>query len=519
MKSSGNYALRNYKYKENFWTGLQLAAALFALTAIALYRLPAGLWLDETLTAWVIREDIFTTFSRALHFQGQSPFYYLLIHGWTLIFGTSELAFRTFSLGAFISGCVFLYLIHRQSFSPELAICGTILSGTLLIMYVHALDARPYGLVIALSMGSHYFFLDWLDTTSRQSRLFHVLCSVAAIYTHWLYGTILIVQTFLILCAGGLDKKPYIRQWIINLLAIGILCSPNAYQLGLIFQKRFTYNYLLSPNLSILAKTIFPIQTVSLCAMPILLFIYRYKNISFKGLLKPISIGASWILIPPLVLFFISLLFNASVLSPRYAGASYAGFGLITASLFSCLPVSTFRRFAMLIISVSGIILTFTAPHSASWREPAAFLGGLKQNNDKPVLLSSGLVESISKEWIQDSSKLGYFSAPIQYYLPDENPSPLPSPVDLTLLDDVLAESCNMNTLHKNGFFLIVREKKILNSGNVKLASEIFKRYFSDIGFSVRIAKAFPGIHVFEFETDTLASEGQVVFRQHDPHS
>jgi hypothetical protein len=501
MKLLGTYAVLKYRIGHDFWFRIQLAVGVLGLIIFAACRLPSGLWLDETLTAWIIREDFLTTFSRALNFQAQSPFYYLLIHGWTRIFGTTEVALRIFSICCFVLGCAFLYLIHRRRFSRELSMFGTILGGAFLLMHVSVLEARPYGLVTAFLVSSYYFFFVWLATGHRGAQALHIVCTVATIYTHWLFGTLLVVQTLLVLGAKVSQKKHYIRKWIYNLFIIGVLSSPNAYQLALIFQKRFTYNYLSSPSVLNWAIITFPVEAILLSLLPALLIVYRRSRLyRVRRFFSTISMGASWIIIPPAILFLLSHFFGVSVLSSRYAGASYAGFGLIIVSLFSCLSKSSSRSFTMLFTSISGILILFALPHnSESWREPTAFLLKLQNKNHRPVLLSSGLIESNSREWILDSTKRPYFSSPIQYYLPNENPVPLPIPGDLRLLENVLEKSNTMNMLHKEGFFLVVREIKILDGKDVKIPSEIFKRYFLDNGFLVSIEKAFPKIRVLEF--------------------
>lgn len=509
MIISANYAGPNYRNGFNFWPGLQLSVGLLGLIVHALHRLPAGLWLDEALTAWVIRGDVFTTFSRSLYFQGQSPFYYLLVYAWTRFFGMSELGLRSFSLCSFVTGCVFLYLIHRRKFSSELAICGTIVGGTILLQHVPILDARPYGLAAAFSIASYFFFLVWLDTRAWQARALNVVCVVATIYAHWIYGTLVLVQTLLTLCIKIPSRKLYIRQWIINLIIIGVLCFPNVYQLALIFQKRFTYNYLSSPNFITWVKVTFPIQAIASCVLPILFLLFlgtRRKLTCGKHFFSSVSIGSLWVVIPTIFLFSSSLLFDISVLSPRYSGASYAGFGLIIVAFFSLLPRLIVRSVAMLITSIFIVFtlhatLIRTTPYFlVSWREPTAFIEKLQQNNDRPILLSSGLIETISREWITNSSKREYLSAPIKYYLPDLNPLPLPFPIDLSLLEDVLVKSDEIKKFHKKGFYLIERELTIFDASGAKLSGEIFKRYFIDKGFLVSIEKKFTGINVYEFE-------------------
>ena len=499
MKLSGIYELTKFRTK-NFWFGIHLTVGFLCLIVFILYKLPAGFWLDETLTAWIICEDFQTAFNRALHFQAWSPLYYLLIHGWARIFGMTEIALRLFSICAFVFGCLFLYKTYRRYFCRELSIFGTILSGVFLLLYVPVLYARPYGLIALFLISSFYFFVIWLDTGQRGAQILHIICSVCTIYTHWLFGTILIVQTLLVFCIKISPQMHYRRKWIYNLFIIGILTSPNAYRLALIFPKRFTYSYLTSPSIFNWAIITFPPGAI-LLSLWALWIVYRRKRLNHIGrFFSSISIGAVWIIVPPTILFLFSLFSGVSVLSPRYAGASYTGFGLIIISLFACLGKSFHRSFTMLYTSFLAIFMLLALPNiSESWREPTAFLLKQQIKNHRPILLATGLIEATSREWILDSSKRDYLCAPIQYYLPTENPVPLPWANDLCLLKEVLDKSNMMNTLRLRGFFFVNRDIKIIDGDVLILSREVYKRYFLDHGFSVTVEKIFPSISVLEF--------------------
>jgi uncharacterized membrane protein len=503
MKPFNISTISKIKQSFNFWSGIQISLGLFGLLVFALRKLTAGLLLDETITAWVIRDGILSTFSRSLHYQGQSPLYFFMIGWWTNIFGTSELAFRTFSFTAFLFGIVFIYFIQRRRFSPELSICGSIISGVLLLLYSPVLDARPYGFATAFLIASYYYFLVWLDTRSANARILNLICVILTIYFHWLYGTVLIVQTLLIFNVDVPNKRRFIRQWIINIIIVSILCSPNIYQIFLVFIKRFVYNWLTEPDAIKWALITFPIHAIILSILPFSILVYSKKIVCVTRPDNLFYFGLSWMIIPPSILFLISS-FGVSILSPKYSGHSCA-IGLVIISLLSCISVSFTRRITSLFTTIIAVLMLLAVQDQGhqSWREPISILKNIEQNDTRPILLSTGLIELNSKEWIKDFTKKEYLSAPIQYYLPSLNYVLVPMPIDLDLIEDTLVDI--ISELQRKGFYLLYQETTIrLKNDTLTNSTEAFKSFFLSKGFLVDFKLDISGINIIKFYPNEL---------------
>lgn len=68
-----------------------------------------SLWLDESTTALVARMPIYDFFTKFMSADFHPPLYYLVIHYWSLIFGTSEIALRVPSI---IFGLLTIYTVY-----------------------------------------------------------------------------------------------------------------------------------------------------------------------------------------------------------------------------------------------------------------------------------------------------------------------------------------------------------------------------------------------------------------------
>ena len=62
---------------------------LFFSLLLRLISLNQSLWLDEATTALVSQLPVYDFFSKFMPADFHPPLYYLVIHYWTLLFGTS----------------------------------------------------------------------------------------------------------------------------------------------------------------------------------------------------------------------------------------------------------------------------------------------------------------------------------------------------------------------------------------------------------------------------------------------
>src|SRR5579863_85638 len=90
----------------------KLLVLLTIFATIPLWLLPArsSLWLDETMTYWVVSKDLGEAVSRALFWSGESPFYYLIAWAAKTIGHSSSFVLRMPSMAAM--GCA-VYLVYR----------------------------------------------------------------------------------------------------------------------------------------------------------------------------------------------------------------------------------------------------------------------------------------------------------------------------------------------------------------------------------------------------------------------
>jgi hypothetical protein len=156
-----------------------MAASLFLRTG----AIDSGYWIDEGISVGIASHDL-ADIPRVLGQDGNPPLYYLLLHGWMQVVGTSEAATRALSL-------IFALLAIPASFwagarmfdrrAGALAAAGA--AGSPFLTY-YAQETRMYSLVVLLSiLASASFVLAFVRGERRHVVLLGVWMTLL-LYTH-----------------------------------------------------------------------------------------------------------------------------------------------------------------------------------------------------------------------------------------------------------------------------------------------------------------------------------------------
>ncbi len=98
-------------------------------------HLAHSLWLDETLTYWVVKDGLWNAVTRGVQFQSQ-PAYYIVIWLCTRIRGASEIALRLPSLVSVLAACAaFARLGTRLTGDREFGLLGGFVFATTAVVF------------------------------------------------------------------------------------------------------------------------------------------------------------------------------------------------------------------------------------------------------------------------------------------------------------------------------------------------------------------------------------------------
>lgn len=132
---------------------------LIASLLLRLVSLNQSLWLDEATTALVSKMTLADIFTKFLPGDFHPPLYYLVLKGWTTIFGYSEISLRIPSIIFGIGTIYLIYLIGKKLFDKKTGlIAGALLATSGLSIY-YSQEARMYAMTAFLVALAFYLFL------------------------------------------------------------------------------------------------------------------------------------------------------------------------------------------------------------------------------------------------------------------------------------------------------------------------------------------------------------------------
>lgn len=146
-----------------------------------------SLWRDEAFSILAASPPIHT-FIGKLTFE--TPLYYILLHYWMKLFGTTELAVRSLSLVAFaLATVVMIYWAESQFKKHWLSWYVPVLFFINPMLLYYAFEVRFYGWVIFFSTLSLYAF-------SEQKWRLWIVATILGFYTHTYFLFIPLIQAF-----------------------------------------------------------------------------------------------------------------------------------------------------------------------------------------------------------------------------------------------------------------------------------------------------------------------------------
>jgi hypothetical protein len=228
--------------------GLLLGAAV-ALGVAARLHSPSALWLDEALSVGIARRPV-PDLLEALRRDGSPPVYYLLLHAWTSLLGTSDVALRALSTLFSLATLPLVWLAGRRLGGPATARAALLLVAVSPFAVRYATETRMYALVQLLSAAGLLAVLRALERPSAARLLpVAVLSGLLALTHYWALfllaatGALLLVlrrrgspaagRTLLALLAGGVLFVPWLPTFLFQVRRTGTPWAPTPHVVDL----------------------------------------------------------------------------------------------------------------------------------------------------------------------------------------------------------------------------------------------------------------------------------------------
>lgn len=156
-------------------------------------------WLDEATTV----HDISFSLGGLLHQvhvnETTPPLYFIVVWLWAKVFGTGEVALRSFSALCGIGLIPVAYLCGRELVSRAAGLVAALLVALSPFMIWYSQEARAYALFALLSGLSFLFFAKAWRRTTRANLIWWSVFSALAILTHFFAGFLVAAEAILLL--------------------------------------------------------------------------------------------------------------------------------------------------------------------------------------------------------------------------------------------------------------------------------------------------------------------------------
>ncbi|MDH5677983.1 MAG: glycosyltransferase family 39 protein [Nitrospinota bacterium] len=211
-----------------------------------------SLWFDEGLSVWFSQRPLPELWGQVPAYETHPPFYYTLLKGWTILFGTSEASLRSLSAVAGACAIPLVYLLGKIVAGGERAGTAGVVAAMVYafapVQILYAQEARPYAVLTmtaALAMGGGMWLLvnpgraarPWFGfggggPADRSAALAWLALVVGTAASMWLHNmATLLAGSLLVMVAPVLAIRARFSRWLLLNAAlagaaIGLIWAP-----------------------------------------------------------------------------------------------------------------------------------------------------------------------------------------------------------------------------------------------------------------------------------------------------
>ena len=192
---------------------ISLALIIIAGAFLQMYHIDKeSLWTDEMFSLSHARQvDIPALLAAVEEREAAPPLYYIVLHYWIKIFGTSEMAVRALSAAFGVLSIIALFFVVSQIYSRKTALLASALMATSMLHVLYAQEARLYMMFTFVTLLSTYFFVRWLQKPDKRYAVLYGVSMVIAAYTNYMAVVVIALLTFALLWN---ERYELLKKWL-----------------------------------------------------------------------------------------------------------------------------------------------------------------------------------------------------------------------------------------------------------------------------------------------------------------
>lgn len=188
-----------------------------------------SIWLDEAFSIdFSAYYSVGSIIEESASTQTHPPLYFILLHFWINLFGTSEVATRSLSAIFGIISILLIYQVGSTLFNRKVGLISGFLSAISSYHIYYSQEARSYTFLLLLSLLSYFLFIKILRGDRRWYYPCYFLTNLLLGYTHF-YGLFIIASQALFFFLFWNKYKPqrvrFLGTLVISIIALLPLVS------------------------------------------------------------------------------------------------------------------------------------------------------------------------------------------------------------------------------------------------------------------------------------------------------
>jgi hypothetical protein len=376
---------------------LLYALALAVSISIWFLAIRAPLWLDETVSFYVIKAG----FSKIIVRQGWPgvPAYSYFLWLWTKAMGTGEIALRMSSVLPMLGAVYLLYRCARELFDRDVAIIAAVVYCLHPIVIPESIDVRPYAWAAVAITSSIFALLRLRHSRSNWLAALFGFSAACIVYFQILFVVILpaLAICFFLLKVG--ERVISWQQLGIALIVFVLAFLPVIPGVQYMLHTSGIHVFSPAPTLGALVQVLAQ-KRLAYALAAIILIAASARRIDLKRPLEPwpILLCGSLALVPILTLYAVSRETSTHVFVDRYRLVAAPGVALCWGLILSRIDSRALRLlFCTSVVAVTAYHY-FTSPssrmHNYSWKYALAFAEKNASADNAPVVICSDLPEA-----------------------------------------------------------------------------------------------------------------------------
>lgn len=407
---------------QRYYTPLLAFLLLACIVCFWISLLPESFWLDETVTAFVIRHGTGHP-SLAAGPRLDQTIYYWLPRVSQALLGFSEFSLRLPSLAASLVSLLLIGRFAARFIHPHAAWVAVFLCFIPHEFTRQATDARPYGLGTCVALTALWFLIRWLDRGGWRDAVLFALFAALLLRVHLIYWPFYMVFVSYALVRWVRKETPVSGRWlaVVGAVVAASLAPLVPVTLDLLRDEK-VHVVTAPPSLTnILSGFEIPLIGAAGVSVWLLARLLRWPRERRPPTLSGIVLLLIWWLWQPGCLLVASWITGNSVFLPRYFSLALPGMILVcTLAAGFSIPGRAWKPVAVAlglgVLAVNFWKAPFPPSRNSHWREAARAVNELVRDSGMPVICPSPFVEAEPPVWTPRYLLPGFIYAHLDAY-------------------------------------------------------------------------------------------------------